>query len=626
MAIRELPSEVVDQIAAGEVVERPAHLVKELVENSVDAGATEIEIEFDHGGKFVRVTDDGCGISSADLLIALNRHATSKIQTADDIWQLSSFGFRGEALASISSVCRLTLKSRQPESNSAYQIKSEFGKRSEVEQVGGDVGTTVQIEDLFANVPARLKFLKSDGAEGTQIKNVLRALSLANPGVSFRVRNKGQLLFYWPCIEDENIDQAYVKRAEQVLEQEKLFLGEAEFMGLRARVALSAPNQTTKTRKNIWTFVQNRWVQDRGLQAAVMDAYRSLLMHGEYPVCAVWLDCPADSIDVNIHPTKSQVKFLNASNAFRVVLRAARGTLEKAPWIPELFDASGAASSIEVPRSQGEEWKPMEFSGTEFSQSQFKQKVAMEDYSAGAPTQRAVEDYSRNSMSPATEGGFDQFVNPASLNDFNEAPVAANDTKAAGHWSSLQVLGQANLTYILTQSRNALVLVDQHAAHERVAFEKLMHGWKTGQIDIQSFLIPLTVDLEVEQVEAIVNEREEIAKLGIEVDQAGPKSISVRAAPSLVNETSLFAVMKKIGEELVDRGGSFALEKHISDICATLACHSVIRAGQALSLEEMQSLLVQMDEFPLSSFCPHGRPVYIEYPFYKLEKDFGRIV
>lgn len=622
MSIIELPSEVVDQIAAGEVVERPAHLIKELVENSIDAGSTEIEIEFENGGKFVRVTDNGCGIQKDDLSLAFNRHATSKIKIADDIWNLSSFGFRGEALASISSVSQASLKSKVAGAK-AYQIQSKFGHKSNVEAIGGDEGTTIIIDELFGNVPARLKFLKSDSAESTQIKNVLKAMAMANPKVSFRVRTKGQLLFFWPAVNCESLDEAFVKRTEQVLEVEPLYLGSAEFMGLKARVALSAPNQTVRTRKNIWTFVQNRYVQDRGLQAAIMDAYRSLLMHGEYPVCAVWLDCPPDSVDVNIHPTKSQVKFLNASNAFRVVLRAARNTLEKAPWIQDLMVEQGLNKANEIPKERNNpEMVPQMFSAPEFSKSQFKEKPAFRDYSAGSDVAQSLgmtEHVSTNSFMAAS-------IN-ANVQTTAEPMGHADDGKQkVGYWASLQVLGQANLTYILTQSRNSLILVDQHAAHERVAYEKLMHGWKTGQIDIQQFLLPLTVELDAEQVDSIIASREDVLQLGIELDQAGPTTLAVRSAPSLVTEKSLFAVLKKVGDELIDKGGSFAIEKHISDICATLACHSVIRAGQALSLEEMQSLLFQMDEFPLSSFCPHGRPVYIEYPFYKLEKDFGRIV
>ncbi|MCX7979389.1 MAG: DNA mismatch repair endonuclease MutL, partial [Bdellovibrionaceae bacterium] len=279
MAIHVLPPDVVDQIAAGEVVERPAHMVKELIENSLDAGARRIEVDFSLGGRAVQVRDDGSGIDSEDLAKALDRFATSKIRSADDLWRLKSFGFRGEALASISAVSELTMISRPPGAERAARVKSTFGRRGAVESVGGDPGTTVVVENLFENVPARLKFLKSSAAEHTQIKNTLKALALSHPQVEFRVREEGKLIFaYSPG--------ARLQRCEQVLEVKPLYEGSAECDGVKATVIFAAPDQVARSAKNIWIFVQNRWVQDRGLQTAVFEAYRGLLMHGEYPyVC-----------------------------------------------------------------------------------------------------------------------------------------------------------------------------------------------------------------------------------------------------------------------------------------------------------------------------------------------------
>ncbi len=644
MAIHILSSEVIDQIAAGEVVERPSHLVKELVENSIDAGATELEVEYEQGGRFVKVIDNGCGIEKSELHLSLSRHATSKIKAADDLWDLSSFGFRGEALSSLSAVSKLTLVSKVKNQKSAYQLVSEFGSLSEVVPVGGDQGTSIVIERLFENVPARLKFLKSESAEGTQIKNVLKAMALSNPGVSFRVRNKGKLVFYWPAIAGENLDQNKLKRAEQVLDQENLYFGEADVLGCKVQVALSAPNNTAKTSKQIWLFVQNRWVQDRGLQAAVRDGFRGLLMHGEFPICAVWLATKPDQVDVNIHPNKSQIKFETPSNAFRAVLRTTRAVLEEAPWLEGLLGASNEFnnnSSNPVPPLQA----PPEFNdvfiGDEFNKSQFKQKSSFKDFSAAPEVSGAIDTYSYKYLNAESIKKQFQGANSATLlNEKSEgstfnldksssastAPSVPSETTQKGYWANLQVLGQANLTYILSQSRNGLVIIDQHAAHERVAYERLMLSWKTGNFEIQNYLIPLIVDLEVEQVDVLIDNIQEINKLGIELDRSGPSTLSVRAAPVLVSEKSLIVVLQRFANELIDKGGSFAMEKHISGLCATLACHSVVRAGQALSLEEMNLLLVQMDEFSLSSFCPHGRPVFVEYPYYKLERDFGRTV
>ncbi|MEZ4872312.1 MAG: DNA mismatch repair endonuclease MutL [Bdellovibrionales bacterium] len=607
--IKTLPSEVVDQISAGEVVERPAHMVKELVENAIDAGATEVEVEFDQGGRFVQITDNGSGMSKEDLAKCFLRHATSKISVADDLWALTSFGFRGEALASISAVSDVKITSRVQGLKEGWTVQSQFGKISQAQPSGGNEGTRVVVQKLFENTPARLKFLKSDTAEHTQIKNILKAIAMAHPEVSFRIRNKGKLLFLWASCDQK-------QRCEQVLEYAPLYEGSAEVAGIKAKVFVGAPNKTVKTARNIWNFVQGRFVQDRSLQAAVMDAYRSLLMHGEYPVAAIFVEAPLDEVDVNIHPTKSQVKFENASNAFRAVLRATRSVLEMAPWIEQMKQAN-----TPQPRAPKEPGEARESTQVEMLYSEpvvYKTKSFISSHSA------------TTYVSPSPNGGIQVEpvfkAEPKTPLDSGEPLRSSPSAVEKGFFSSLHVIGQAHLTYIVTQGSSSLILVDQHAAHERVMYEKLMQHWETGQMDVQQFLIPLTVDLDADQVEAIIEHKDDVERLGIEIDQSGPNTIALRTAPSLLKEKSLAAAMDVLGRELVEKSGSFAIEKVIRDICATMACHSVIRAGQALSRDEMVSLLEQMDEFPLSSFCPHGRPVYVEYPFHKIEKDFGRIV
>lgn len=590
MSIQILSNDVIDQIAAGEVVERPAHLVKELVENSLDAQATQISVEFADGGRFVKVTDNGSGIPASDLGRALDRHATSKIRVSDDLWKLKSFGFRGEALASISAVSKLTLISKPKKQKTAVRIVSEFGQRGPAEEIGGSIGTCVIIENLFENVPARLKFMKSASAESSRIKAALKALALAHPQVELKVTQDGQLVSFWSACASR------FERAKQILEVENLFEGYAFRGNVKAYSVFADPKTVQKSSKDLWFFAQNRWIQDRSLQAAVMEAYRHLLMHGEYPMAVVWLETEPAEIDVNIHPTKSQVKFADPSLAFRSVQASIRDVLEKAPWLP----AAGSPASAQTASVEPE---PLQFSmqdlgGTQFSQKSWSLSSPAKDYQSPASPARAGE--------PAT------------------APTAS--AFSSGYWTSLQVLAQSNHTYIVTQNKEGLVFVDQHAAHERVLFEKLMQAWKGGKIDVQEFLFPLAIDLSAEKVEALMKEKEAFAKLGIALEMLGPESVGVRSAPSILKETALVQVLEKMSTELVDQGGSHFLERKIGDMLATMACHSAVRAGQPLSSEEMKALLVQMDEHPLSSFCPHGRPVSIEYPFYRLEKDFGRIV
>ena len=598
--IQILPSDVIDQIAAGEVVERPSHLIKELLENCIDAKATRVELEFTNGGKFVRITDNGVGMSPEDLMMALERHATSKISQTNDLWNLHTFGFRGEALASIAAVSRMTITTKTKDAASGSRLVSEFGKKSKVENVSHDIGTTIVIDDLFVNVPARLKFLKSDASESVQIKNVFKALAMAHPEVEFRMMQNSELVYLWPKAASR------VARAEQVLEVKKLYEGVAERNGIKAHTVFSDPNTTAKTSKQIWIFAQNRWIQDRSLQAAITEAYRNLLMHGEYPIAVTWVESSPSEIDVNIHPTKSQVKFVDPQSAFRAVHASVRDNLEKAPWVSDIIRVEKAVahySEQQITRA-AEAPLNLSFQDQSLNQTFFKQKTFTPPSFAKSVDQANL--YQAESM---------------------EAPafIPVQTEKPQGKWSSLQVLGQAHLTYIVGQSHDAIIFVDQHAAHERVAFERLMKAWQGGRIDVQDYLFPLTIDLSPEKVEALQTKFEDLKKLGIYCETMGPSTVGVKSAPLLIKESIIAQQIEKLASDLSDKGDSFLFEKVIGDICATLACHSVVRAGQALSLEQMKTLLQEMDEFPLSSFCPHGRPVYVEYPFQKLEKDFGRI-
>ncbi len=609
MSIRLLSSEVIDQIAAGEVVERPSHMVKELVENSLDAGCTEIEVEFDQGGRRVRVTDNGNGIATEQLTLALARHATSKISEADDLWKLGTYGFRGEALATVAAVSRLMLTSRTLDAKTASQIKNEFGTNSQLETVGGNPGTTVLIEELFANVPARLKFLKSESAESSQIKNTLKALALARPDVEFRIRSGGKLLSVWPRA------NSHLERAEQILETE-LFSATYTFNGFEVQASFASPHNVAGQARQIWIFVQGRWVQDRGLQAAVIDAYRGLLMHGEYPIASIQVKCPPEEVDVNIHPAKSAVRFRDNQTAFRAVHRCLREGLEKAPWIENQTGVHAPSkaydSTLELSPSEPQ---ALSFQAPELDRTQYqKRELTSAHYDVLKTAAKAAPTYLDSSTERRPETTF--------VRNLEQIPA----TRATSFWSQLQVLGQAHLTYILAENNSTLYLIDQHAAHERIAYERLMSAWKTGLIERQDLLLPLTVTLEPEAVEAIGAQAVALAKVGIELEPIGHEAIAIRSMPVGISEKAVVSSLKELAREIIEKGGGFALERKISDLCATMACHSVVRAGQALSVEQMQTLLEQMDEFPLSSFCPHGRPVSVEYPYQKLERDFGRIV
>lgn len=597
MAIEILQSSVIDQIAAGEVVERPAHALKELIENSLDAGATEIEIDLEKGGRSFRVKDNGIGITAEQLPLAIARHATSKISEASDLWKLHTYGFRGEALAALGSVAQLEIISRPHNQDQAAFIQSDFAKIKPVGWRQHPVGTELIVRDLFGNMPARQKFLKSDTAEITQMKLVIKAMAMAHPEVSFRIRHQGDLLFFWP-------KQDWKTRVEEVLGQADLKEVYKELGGYSFRVFFTDPSQVQAQSRNIWIFVQGRWVQDRGLNMAILEGYRHLLMKGEYPSAALFVQGPPSEIDVNVHPSKSQVRFRDASTMFRQVYHAIYDYWQATPFKPVLSE-SASVDSVESNQD-----KSVPVIKEEFQQIAWQPAVENVQY------QTKKINY-QPTMWPVTDS------KPAVP---QAGPVATQPTVSVKTWSSLQILGQLNLTYILTQSDDRLVLVDQHAAHERVAFEKLMKAYRDGSKETQVFLIPLIVDLTAEAVDALMSVQKDLHQIGLEVDAMGPTQIAVQSHPTWLKESGLVNGLKDLADEILNQGHGFVFENKMGDFFASMACHSVIRAGQALSFEEMQSLLQQMDEFPQSSFCPHGRPVSVSWTFGEIERDFGRIV
>ncbi len=670
--IQTLSTEVINQIAAGEVVERPANMVKELIENSLDAGANHIELLFSEGGRFVQIKDDGCGIRDSELNLALSPHSTSKIANLKDIWAIKSYGFRGEALASIAEVSDLTLISRPPTQEQSARLSSAFGKKTAVQRAGSEKGTTVIVQNLFQNTPARLKFLKSDSSETTAIKNTIKAMALSHPAVSFRIRHKNQLLFYWPGTKNLQM------RAQQILKIKNSFYTKTQYRDIHVEACLSAPNETTSNRRQMWFFVEGRWVEDSALHSAVMTAYRGLLMHGEYPILVLNLTCRKEDLDVNVHPAKSRVRFKNPSTVFKAVQTSLRAVLEKGPWLDK-----SSSSLRDKQESQELGFKAQEFQQTHFQTKDFTGKES-EPKSAGKG--KAFQnnrsgaysaDFPRRAFSPVGQGNMEKGQISRTLQEMNMpaldksskelalsgAPSLPEDSGLSpgglslppedpglspggpspslegpslegehsttqegekAYWSSLAVLAQAHLTYIVAQNRRALVFIDQHAAHERVLYERLMLSYNKGGEAVQNRLVPLALDMEESLVQALFSAKTDLSKIGIKMELSGPEGILVHSAPAILKDVALQKSLWQLGEEIRNMGGSFAMEKHISSICATMACHSAVRAGQALSPHEMKELLVQMDEFPLSSFCPHGRPVFVDYSLSRLEKDFGR--
>ena len=611
-SIQKLSQSTINQIAAGEVVERPAHLIKELIENSIDAGAKSIEIDFAKGGKDITVKDDGCGISKDELPLALSKHTTSKIQAIDDLWSLKSFGFRGEALSSIASVSHLTITT-SIDGHEAYTLKSDFGQESKILPTHSSQGTTVKVKDLFVNCPARLKFLKSEGSESTQIKKTIKALAMIHPQIAFKILQNKHLLYYFPKT------TSFYERVKTVLSDDTLYHLKGSYLHFQCEMVFSRPHTKQKNSQNIWLFVQKRWVQDLKLKMAIIESYRNLLMHGTYPIIVLDLTCNPSEIDVNIHPTKSQVKFKDPTDAFRSVSRPLRAHLEKAPWLKDILKTDNKGITPQAPLKEQYTLPDYNFNPLN--------SPPLDNTSPPPQTELQLEhlipkkaSFNKKAFNTINFPKKDSFSHLLSKETQIASPTPSNELQP--EWSQLEVLGQCNLTYIVTQSRKSLILIDQHAAHERIAFEKLMDAWNKKHFKVQKNLIPQTIKLESHLCDHLL--KHNFKEMGIEIERMGPDTLIISSKPDILSDKGLSQALISTAKQIEELGDSFSLHKIVGDLFATMACHSVIRAGQALSLEEMKSLLEQMDQFKLSSFCPHGRPVFTEFSFSKLDKEFGR--
>lgn len=618
MPIQQLSPEVINQIAAGEVIERPANLLKELIENSLDAGATQLSVEADEGGRTLLVRDNGSGFERQDLDVVLHRHATSKIHHANDLWSLSSYGFRGEALSSISAVSEFELTTRTQQQEIGFRLGARFGERFDIDQVSHAPGTQIRISKLFENVPARLKFLRSSPAELTQIRKVLRAFGLSHPEIDLSYTEKKTLAFHWPRV-------ATLKaRAEQVLGLAPLFETEGGLDEVSVKIAFGSPSLIQGNSQNIWIFVQDRWIQDRGLQQAILESYRGLLMHGEFPIAIASIQVPPDSVDINVHPAKSQVKFQDPSKIFRAILQTLRPALEKTPWAPR--------SSTPFPTTVTDTVKsyisPMSQSTftdePAFQQTQLKTK--MMNYEKTFPL--AISNRATTFLE-ATE----RELPNALLETQGQHPPAISPLPPSSHsvkpqqkdfWQHLHIVGQVHQTYLIVQSPTAMYLIDQHAAHERIMFERLMHQRKSRTLQRQPFLFPIEVTLTAPEAEHVWAQKTNIETLGMKLDRRSDTTLLIEEGASEVSEASLVAVVRALAAQLLTETRDFSFEDRMQNYFATMACHSAIRAGQALSSPEIQALLAQMDEFPLSGYCPHGRPSYIEMTLADIETKFGR--
>ena len=556
-------------------MERPASVVKELIENSIDAEGTAIVVDIRAGGmESIRVMDDGCGMSREDAPLAMERYATSKVQGEEDLYAIHTLGFRGEALPSIASVCKMRLITRDNASQVGTEVYSEGGVRARVSDVGSPVGTSVEVTNLFYNTPARRRFLKSVGTEFFHIHRLVDQMALSRPHIQFRLIHDGREVLNVPKTDEPSI------RIEAILGRETYealipveFRDETIFL----QGHIGRPTLTLSTAKSIFTYVNGRFVRDRTVNRAIFDAYRTLIPRDRYPIAILFIDLSPDRIDVNVHPAKREIRFRNQDRVYRSIHLALQSRLR------------GVPGDERISRAVETYWKEKGVAG-------------------------AIGEAKREYGTPEGEGVERSFV----------FPEFSHESRQGGFYSSLSPLGQIGGTYIVCQGPKGLVLIDQHAAHERVLFEKLRHQLGNAAVVRQTLLFPHMVEVSHAEGHILEAYREQLDKVGMEIEPFGGNTFVVKSVPQVVASEGVESLVKDAIGELASEGRTHRGEAVPEKILMIMACHGAIRANRALQDEEMQALLRDLGEIDFASTCPHGRPIFSEIDYPQLDKLFRR--
>jgi DNA mismatch repair protein MutL len=597
--IRQLDESAVNRIAAGEVVERPASAVKELMENALDAGATRIEVAHAGGGKtLIRVTDDGCGMAGDQLPLALARHATSKID-GSDLLNIHSFGFRGEALPSLGAVGRLRITSRAA-GHEAAEITVTGGQISAVKPAALNAGTVVELRDLFHATPARLKFLRTDRAEAQAIADTVKRLAMAEPRVGFTLRDtsgggEGRVAFRAEA-ETGDLFDAMHGRLRRILGAEfadNALKIDATRDGLRMTGYAALPTYSRGSAVAQYLFVNGRPVRDKMLYGALRAAYQDVLARDRHPAAAIFIDCDPVLVDVNVHPAKSEVRFRDPGIARGLIVSGLRHALA---------EAGHRASSTVAGATLGA-FRPEPTASRVYQMDRPSAQARSAAYQAQAPGLSEMPDaWSARVETPASE------------------PLETD----AGHLPLGAARAQLHENYIVAQTESGLVIVDQHAAHERLVYERLKRQMDQNGIAAQALLIPEIVELSETDCALLQAHADELSTLGLSIEPFGPATIAVRETPAILGEVNARALLSDILDELHDAGASETLKSRIDAILSRVACHGSVRSGRRMSAEEMNALLREMERTPHSGQCNHGRPTYVELPLADIERLFGR--
>ena len=611
MPIRRLPPELINRIAAGEVVERPASAVKELVENALDAGASEVQVQADGGGLTrILVADDGQGLAADQLPLAVERHATSKLNPGDDgeydLLRIATMGFRGEALPSIGSVARLSITSRAKGFADAHAIFVEGGAVGAVSPAGfpGPHGARVEVRDLFYATPARLKFMKSERSESQAITEELKRQAMAHEAVGFALDLDGRRTLRLPA--EAPGDEGRLARLGAVMGREfsdNALLIDHEREGVRLTGYAGLPTYNRGNAAHQYLFVNGRPVRDRLLQGALRGAYADFLARDRHPACALYIELDAGLVDVNVHPAKAEVRFRDPGLVRGLIVSGLRHSLAAAGHRASTTVAQAALGGFRpqglpypAPRPSGGGFSAWSAGGWQAAAAAAQAIPGLSDVSA-----RAEIDFGPGVAEPAAAPAFDPVDHPLGA-----------------------ARAQVHETYIVAQTRDGVVIVDQHAAHERLVYERMKTEMADGGVTRQALLLPEVVELDPAEAERVVARADELAALGLMIEPFGPGAVLVREVPALLGETDAAGLIRDIADDLAENGQALALKERLEDVCSTMACHGSVRAGRRLTAPEMNALLRQMEATPHSGQCNHGRPTYVELKLADIERLFGR--
>ncbi len=623
--IQILPDILSNKIAAGEVVERPSSVVKELLENSIDANSSRIIIDIENGGRsLIRISDNGSGMNRDDALLSIERYATSKIHTDSDLYSIKTLGFRGEALPSIASVSHFSLITRDESSETATQILIDGGKIRSVTEVGAPVGTMIDVKNLFYNTPARRKFLKSTNSEMGHIADTLSGIALGRPEIGFQLVHNGKIVKKWPLSTNplDRVSSVFGQDIRKDLQKIELETENVSVFGW-----ISSPLITQSTSQKIYLYVNGRFIRDRGLQHALFEGYRGRLMKGRFPIAVLFIKVPFEQLDVNVHPAKHEIRFAGYRTVYETLKAAvfnAWNTIDHKKPQPVSIEMSTPIHISPIDRSPA----ALLFTQNRHEEKEipFQASFQKTNFQYDELSEKKIISEKRSPYSSSIHSTFQGKKRPEQAL-YDDYPTAQKDLNlSTGIQIPFRVIGQFHNTYIVCESENEFILLDQHAAHERILFEQLKRKADKSGSPAQKLLIPEIIDFGYSESAILEKLLPGLLDFGLEIEPFGGNAFAVKAVPSLLSDREIKPLIVEMVEKISDIGFAGGIEKTLDDCLILMACHGSIRANQALSEKEMMGIIDQLALCENPSHCPHGRPIRISWPVSELEKKFKRIL